>query len=175
MENEEGILATLFAPRGGLFFGAFLRPKFPKPPKIDVNMVRGVVRGDGKFWTEKKAGKHYENRGFRTVLRSEWAKRAKLKLDKKKEICTKKAPSKTTSDSSTLCMMVFSCFWGIPESRPEKARKHYKISGFGEISVTVSKGVFGTNGWGGNLVPGPGGSGSVKPLRFRNSNFQFLP
>ena len=26
--------------------------------------------------------------------------------------------------------MVFSCFWGIPEKKAEKARKHYKNSGF---------------------------------------------
>ena len=32
-----------------------------------------------------------------------------------------------TSDSSTLCMMVFSCFWGIPEKRPKKHENTIKI------------------------------------------------
>ena len=154
------------------FFARFWGQNFKKP-EICSRYREGVVRGDGKCWTPK-TGKHYKNRGFSTVLRSEWEKRANLKLEKKKEICTKKAPSKTTSDSSTLCKMVLPCFWGIPEERTQNARKHYKNSGFVLFSVTVSKGVFGRNGWGGDLVPGPGGSGRGKPLSTRKSNFQFF-
>ena len=165
---------TICPPWGAIFLRVF-GAKISKTPKFALNIVRGWF-GETENSEPKKTGKHYKNRGFRTVLRSEWAKRANLKLEKKKkEICTKKAPSKTTSDSSTLCKMVFSCFWGIPVKRPQNARKHYKNSGFVLFSVTVSKGVFGRNGWGGNLVPGPGGSGSEKPLGLRKSNFQFFP
>ena len=148
--------------------------KISKSPKFALDIGRGWF-GETENAEPKKTGKDYKNRGFRTVLRSEWVKRANLKLEKKKEICTKKAPSKTTSDSSTLCKMGFLCFWGIPEERTQNARKHYKNSGFVLFSVTVSKGVFGRNGWGGNLVPGLGGSGRGKPLGLRKSNFQFSP
>ena len=68
-------------------FAIFLRvfgAKISKTPKFDLNIVRGWF-GETENSEPKKTGKHYKNRGFRTVLRSEWAKRDKLKLDKKKK------------------------------------------------------------------------------------------
>ena len=68
-------------------FGA----KISKTPKFALNIVRGWF-GETENAESQKTGKHYKNRGFRTVLRSEWAKRANLKLEKKKGNLYKKSP-----------------------------------------------------------------------------------
>ena len=99
----------------------------------------------------------------------------KIRQKPKRRFCTKNTPTKTTSDSGTLCKMVFWCFWGFPIKRPQNSRNHYKNSGFGEISVTVSKGVFGRDDWEGDLVPEPGGFGLAKPFRFNQSFFSWIP
>ena len=146
-------------------FGRLFLHIFWKPPKNVTYIVRECGGGTENLWTEKTV-KHYKNRGFKTVLSWEWAWGAKKKkqAEPKRGFCTKIPPTQTTSYSGTLCKRVFWCFWGFPKKRPETSRNHYKNSGFGEISVTVSKGVFERDDSRGDLVPEAGGFGLAKPL-----------
>ena len=121
-------------------------------------------------------GKHYKNRGFKTVLSWELGKGAKKKLDKnQKGYFVQKTPPKKKACSGTVCKMAFWCFWGFPKKRPQKARNHYKNSGFVLFSVTVFKAIFGENGRGGDLVPGPGGIWSRKTPSFAQVVFPTIP
>ena len=82
-------------PLWGVIFWRVFEAKIFKTPKFDVNIVRGWFGETENSEPKKKTGKHYKNRGLRTVLRSEWAKRAKLKLDnKKRKFVQTKAPRK---------------------------------------------------------------------------------
>ena len=162
---------------GVLFFGAFLGPIFQKP-KIHWKYRPGVIRGNRKKISEPtKTGKHHRNRDFKTVLRFEWAKRAKQKLDQKKreKMWQKSPPRKRPRIVGLSARCVFRIFGASRKKRPGKARNHYKNNGFGEIWVTVWKGVFGTEGWGGNLDPAPGGSGRKKTQFWRKLFWHGFP
>ena len=127
MKNEEGILATLFAPRVSLFLCAFWGPKFPKPRNLIYLIVRGWF-GETENSEPKKTGKHYKNRGFRTVLRSEWAKRANLKLDKKKgNLYKKKPPRKRHRVVALSARWFFRVFEAFPKKGPKMHENTIKI------------------------------------------------
>ena len=57
---------------------------------------------------------------------------------------------------------VFGIFGGFLKNWADFARNHYKNRGFGEIGAVVKKAFSRTEGWGGNLDPGPGESGPRK-------------
>ena len=160
-------------------FAIFLRvfgDKISKSPKFALDIGWGWF-GETENAEPKKTGKDYKNRGFRTVLRSEWVKRANLKLEKnkKRKFVQKKPPRKRHRIVALSARWVFRVFGAFPKKGPKMRENTIKIVVSCFFSVTVSKGVFGRNGWGGNLVPGPGGSGRGKPLGLRKSNFQFFP
>ena len=157
------------------FFARFWGQIFQNP-RNRWKYLRGWFAETENFWTEKKRENTIKIRDFKTVLRWEWAKGAKQKLDKnKKGKFVPKSPARKRPRIVALsARRLFRIFGASRKKRPGKSRNHYKNSGFRRNFGHCFKGRFRDRGLRREFGPGTRGIWARKTPWFTQDKFPWI-